>query len=227
MQKINGKRNRLGFIFIFIFWGPLFSWWIPGVFAQTQQSTKSWMPFVDTYKRNVNSTPEGNSLANPAIGVLSWFLEMYTPGSSWDNGIVLNKAVHETNLQTVLTLARNRSSEEERAAYLDDRRKQSYSIIEGLGPLAEVYRRKAGATTTILDVAPDATTTKYDDKGTDGGDPNSEVGAIVNLVKILRGNFSSTNPAKNFYNYPRPFRWLDTSVVIPPLVPCISPTPAT
>ncbi|TYP73301.1 S-layer homology domain-containing protein [Paenibacillus methanolicus] len=186
----------------------------------------AWGHFVDSYK---NSIADNKTVAsNPSIGVLSGFLELWTPGDSWDNGTKLNSAVLDANIQKVVDIAKTRTQAEADAAYLDDRRKQSYGAIEGLGSLTDVYRTKAGATTTINDIPADATTKKYDDGGTDAGDPNSELGRIVTLVKTLRGNYSSTNPAKAFYSYMRPFRWAnDTSVIVPTLVPAKSATPAT
>ncbi|MFC4104263.1 S-layer homology domain-containing protein [Paenibacillus xanthanilyticus] len=186
----------------------------------------AWGYFADTYKTNQagNTTVEGNA----AIGLLSEFLKLWTPGSSWDNGTKLNSAVLDANIQKVVDIAKTRTQAEADRAYFDDRRKQSYGAAEGLGSLTEVYRTKAGSTTTINDIPADATTKKYDDGGTDAGDPASELGRIVTLVKTLRGNYSSTNPAKNFYSYMRPFRWAnDTSVIVPTLVPAMSATPAT
>ncbi|MCZ8516440.1 S-layer homology domain-containing protein [Paenibacillus filicis] len=68
---------------------------------------------------------------------------------------------------------------------------------------------------------------KYNDGGNNAGDPNSSLGNIVSLVNTLRGNYSSTNPAKKYFSYPRPFRWSSTSIVVPSLVPAISTDPAT
>ncbi|WP_159888351.1 S-layer homology domain-containing protein [Paenibacillus puerhi] len=188
-------------------------------------STPDWGHFIDTYKGN--QAANSSVASNPAIGVLSPFLELWTPGSSWDNGTKLNSGVLDANIQKVVDIAATRTPAEAEAAYYDDRRKQSYGAIEGLGSLTDVYRAKAGATTTINDIPDDATTKKYDDGGTDAGDPDSELGRIVTLVKTLRGNYSSTNPAKNFYSYKRPFRWADTPVIVPSLVPAISKTPET
>ncbi|AEI44834.1 S-layer homology domain-containing protein [Paenibacillus mucilaginosus] len=185
----------------------------------------AWGHFVDTYKTNqaANNTPTSNA----AIGMLSQFLELWTPGSSWDNGTKLNSSVLDANIQKVVDIAAKRTPAEADMAYYDDRRKQSYGVIDGLGSLTDVYRTNAGATTTINDIPADATTKKYDDGGTDAGDPNSNFGRIVTLVKTLRGNYSSTNPAKNFYAYKRPFRWAGTSIIVPSLVPAISKTPET
>lgn len=185
----------------------------------------AWGHFVDSYKNN--NSDNKTVASNPSIGVLSQFLELWTPGSAWDNGTKLNNAVLDANIQKNIDIAAKRTQAEADQAYYDDRRKQSYSAIDGLGALADVYREKAGATTTINDIPADATTTKYDDGGTDAGDPNAELGRIVTLVKTLRGNYSSTTPAKNFYSYKRPFRWADTSIIVPTLVPAMSKTPET
>nr|WP_258881762.1 S-layer homology domain-containing protein [Paenibacillus sp. sptzw28] len=189
-------------------------------------SAPAWGHFIDTYKNN--TTVNNAVYSNPTIGVLSQFLELYAPGTSWDTGTKLNSSVLDANIQTVVDAAYSRTAAEEAMAYYDDRRDQSYGVIEGLGTLADVYRTKAGATTTIIDIPADATTKTYNDAGTGAGDKNSELGKIVTLVRTLRGNYSSTNPAKSFYSYPRPFRWLkDNSVVVPTLIPRISSNPAT
>ncbi|WP_419875798.1 S-layer homology domain-containing protein [Candidatus Pristimantibacillus sp. PTI5] len=190
--------------------------------------TPAWGHFVDSYKNNnsANKTVE----SNPSIGILSGFLELWTPGTAWDNGTKLNSSVLEANIQYVADLAASRTAADETRAYYVDRRNQSYGATEGLGALADVYRSKSGTYTTITDIPADATTTKYNDGNSTNkaGDSNSELGKMVDLIGTLRGNYASTTPAKNFYNYMRPFRWLnDTSVIVPTLVPAISTTPAT
>uniref|UniRef100_UPI00301CC2C6 S-layer homology domain-containing protein n=1 Tax=Paenibacillus sp. YIM B09110 TaxID=3126102 RepID=UPI00301CC2C6 len=112
------------------------------------------------------------------------------------------------------------------AAYYDDRRNQTYGAIDGLGSLANVYREKTGTFTTITTIPADAATVKYNDgNGTNkGGNSDSELGKMVDLIGTLRGNYASTTPAKNYYNYMRPWRWLDTSVIVPTLVPARNTT---
>nr|WP_156889547.1 S-layer homology domain-containing protein [Paenibacillus harenae] len=179
----------------------------------------AWGHFVDSYKNNssANKTVE----SNPTIGLLSKYLDLWTPGSSWDNGTKLNSEVLDANIQYVADLAETRTPEEEIAAYYDDRRNQTYGATDGLGSLADVYREKTGTFTTITSIPDDATTVKYSDgNGTNkGGNSDSELGKMVDLIGTLRGNYASTTPAKNFYNYMRPWRWLDTSVIVPTLVP--------
>ncbi|MCY8701593.1 phosphatase PAP2 family protein, partial [Bacillus spizizenii] len=151
---------------------------------------------------------------------------LWTPGSTWDSGVKLNSSVLDANIQKVVDIAERRTFSEEKAAYFDDRRNQSYSVIEGLGPLTDVYRMNAGATTTINSIPEDATIKKYHDEGTNSGSTSSSLGSIVSLVNTLRGPYSSTNPAKGYFQYPRPFRWESNSILVPTLVPAINPDPS-
>uniref|UniRef100_UPI00403F1135 S-layer homology domain-containing protein n=1 Tax=Paenibacillus sp. FSL H8-0332 TaxID=2954742 RepID=UPI00403F1135 len=187
----------------------------------------AWGHFVDTYK---NNTPVNTAVySNPSIGVLSGFLDLWTPGATWDTGTKLNNDVLDYNIQYVADLSKTRTPAEEQAAYYDDRRNQTYGAADGLGPLSEVYRTMSGTYTTINSIPDDATSVKYND-GNDSnkaGDSSSSLGKMVDLIGIVRGNYASTSQAKKFYSYMRPFRWKDTSVIVPTLVPARSSTPAT
>jgi len=180
--------------------------------------------FVDSYKNN--SAANRTESSNPAIGVLSGFKKLlWTPGVNGNTGTKLNSSVLDANIQKVIEIAKRRTPAEADAAYLDDRRKQSYSVIDGLGPLTDIYRKNAGAKTTINSIPADARMKKYDDEGNNAGDTNSSLGHIVSLVNTLRGSHSSTNPAKEYFQYARPFRWSSKSVVVPTLIPAINPNP--
>uniref|UniRef100_UPI0040482127 S-layer homology domain-containing protein n=1 Tax=Paenibacillus sp. FSL H3-0469 TaxID=2954506 RepID=UPI0040482127 len=187
----------------------------------------AWGHFVDTYK---NNTPVNMAVySNPSIGVLSGFLDLWTPGATWDTGTKLNSDVLDYNIQYVADLSKTRTPAEEEAAYYDDRRNQTYGAADGLGPLSEVYRSKSGTFTTINSIPDDATSVKYND-GNDSnkaGDSGSELGKMVDLIGKVRGDYASTSQAKKFYSYMRPFRWKDISVIVPTLVPARSSTPAT
>lgn len=186
-----------------------------------------WGHFVDSYKNNTSVNQA--VYANPAIGILSGFLELWTPSTSWNNGTKLNSSVLDANIQYVANVAATRTKAEEDRAYFDDRRNQTYGAADGLGSLSEVYRAKSGTYTTITEIPADATSVKYTDgNGSNkAGDSGSELGKMVDLIGTIRGNYASTNPSKSFYSYMRPFRWLDTSVIVPTLVPAMSSTPAT
>ena len=189
----------------------------------TAASPQSSGFFVDHYKNNISANTTAES--NPVIGLLSEFNKLWTPGKTWNTGTKLNSRVLDANIQKVVDIAERRTMLEENAAYFDDRRSQSYSIIDGLGKLAGVYRMNAGATTTITSIPADASIRKYNDEGTNSGSTSSELGNVVSLVNTLRGNYSSSNPAKSYFNYPRPFRWKDNSIIVPTLIPVINPDP--
>ncbi|MGF7047339.1 autotransporter-associated beta strand protein [Paenibacillus sp. DS2015] len=180
--------------------------------------------FVDNYKNNKSDNKTVDS--NPTIGLLSGFNKLWAPGTTWDTGTKLNDSVLDLNIIKVFNMAYRRTAVESDAAYLDDRRKQSYSVISGLGSLTDTYRAKAEATTTINDVVVDATTQKYSDEGNNAGSTDSSLGNMVGLVNTLRGEFSTTNPAKSYFNYPRPFRWVNNSLVIPTLIPVRNSDPS-
>ncbi|TWM23937.1 hypothetical protein CHCC14821_0258 [Bacillus paralicheniformis] len=132
--------------------------------------------FVDHYKNNISANMTVES--NPVIGVLSEFNKLWTPGKTWNTGTKLNSRVLDANIQKVVDIAEHRTMLEENAAYFDDRRGQSYSVIDGLGKLADVYRMNAGATTTIISIPADASIKKYHDEGTDSGSTSSELGHV-------------------------------------------------
>lgn len=52
---------------------------------------------------------------------------------------LINCPLLDANIQKVVDIAERRTFREVNAAYLDDRRNQSYSVIDGLGPLTDVY----------------------------------------------------------------------------------------
>ncbi|MBN8880982.1 MAG: phosphatase PAP2 family protein [Salana multivorans] len=188
--------------------------------------------FVDAYSGNVeeNTTVE----TNPAIGVLAGMLEVWQPGAAWDDGTVLDARVHEANLDRNAAIAAARTPAEEDYAYVIDRRHQSYSALDGLGPYAPAFRVAMNAGTTIPDEVPaDAATVVHNDTGNENGvwadtGPDTELGSVTELVNTVRGWYTTSNNAKNFYQYPRPFRWAGTEdVVIWSLEPRRSPNPAT
>lgn len=69
----------------------------------------------------------------------------------------------------------------------------------------------------------------YNDTGNNvgvGGSANAGFGKVVDLLNEMGSN-ASTEPAKRFYKYARPYRWSSSVVVAPTLVPAKSTTPAT
>lgn len=214
--------------------------------------------FVDFANTNQRNDPRYATVdSNAGVRVLSGFLDIWEPrtrlvdagvnvagadgfpgiiASDWTglpgdatDGRVKNKAVHDENIDFVVRTTANRTPEQAISAYLDDRRGKSYSVTDGLGPLTAAWRTASRQTTTINDVAPDATTVKYDDSGLNtgvSGAANPEFGDVVAFVESMGAN-ASTEPSKRFYKYARPWRWSSSVQVLPSLEPAKSGTPAT
>lgn len=196
---------------------------------QTNAGVRVLEPFLALWQPRSLLVDAGQSApANgsfPAVTASDW---SGVPGDTTD-GTVLNAEVHATNIQYVIDATTQRTSAQELLAYLDDRRGKGYSITDGLGPLAAAWRSAAQQTTTIVDIPADASTVKYDDKGNNigvRGSANAAFGAVVDFVGNI-GENGSTEPAKRFYKYARPWRWSSDVKVPPSLEPVKSPTPAT
>lgn len=163
----------------------------------------------------------------PAVAKSTW---SGIPGDASD-GKVKNQAVHDANIAYVVKLTTNRSADQELAAYLDDRRQKAYSISDGMGPLTAVWRAAAQQTTTITGIPADAGSKKYDDGGNNAGESdvakNPDFSKAVSFVGGMGGAAGSTEPAKRFYKYARPYRWDSKVVVAPSLEPAKSSSPAT
>jgi autotransporter-associated beta strand protein len=157
-------------------------------------------------------------------------------GSDWSgipseasDGKVLLPAVHAANLAYVVQATKNRTAEQELAAYLDDRRGKNFSISDGMGPLTAAWRAGSKQTTTITGVAADAALVKYDDKGNNRGEgsaTNPDLGLAVDFENATSGD-GSTEPAKRYFKYARPYRWSNEVLVAPSLGAAKSSTPTT
>ena len=164
--------------------------------------------------------------AFPAVVASTW---TGIPGDPTD-GTIKNAAVHAANIAYSARLTTSRTASQALAAYLDDRRGKAYSVTDGLGPLTAAWRAAAQQTTSITAIAPDATTVVYNDSGNNAGVTsaagNTGFGKAVDFIGNV-GENASTEPAKRFYKYARPYRWSSSVVVLPALVPAQSATPAT
>lgn len=144
-------------------------------------------------------------------------------------GTILNAPVLSQNTQFVINETTSRTQAQADAAYFDDRRNKGYSVTDGMGPLTAAWLGLTQQTTTITSIPADATTTLYNDAGNNtgvGSTTNAAFGTVVDFINAMSTN-GSTEPAKRFYKYARPFRWSSAVVVDPTLVPAESTTPAT
>ncbi len=159
----------------------------------------------------------------PAVVKSAW---AGIPGDATD-GTVLNAAVHTANIDYVKQVTASRTTEQGLAAYLDDRRKKGYSVSDGMGPLTSIWRTGTGQTTTITNVDPNTTVTKVDDGGNNLGDKtNSALAQVVTFIDSGHITDGSTEPAKRYFKYARPWRWSNDVSVVPALESAKSSTPA-
>jgi autotransporter-associated beta strand protein len=162
----------------------------------------------------------------PAVVASTW---TGLPTDGTPGGTIVNAAVHNANIQYVVDVTTKRTAAQATAAYLDDRRGKGYSVTDGMGPLTDAWRAAAQQTTSITTVPLDATTVLYNDTGNNtgvAGSANASFGSVVTLVNAM-GNNGSTEPAKRFYKYARPYRWSPNVVLLPALIPAKSTTPNT
>ncbi|WP_416986671.1 phosphatase PAP2 family protein [Streptomyces sp. T028] len=179
------------------------------------------LPFVDAYKTNVmaNLTPETNAV----VRVLGGFAQVWKTGSAWNTGTPLRPEILRANMRYCAALTGARTEAQGREAFVYDRQHQSYAMIAGLGPLADLYKAGAKAVTSITS-APDTTpaTTISDAVPADApagsalgaGSYTSDLGQVAKLVDTVRGPYASGNPGKYAFQYPRPWRMNEDSEVV-------------
>ncbi|MGI5365526.1 phosphatase PAP2 family protein [Streptomyces iakyrus] len=177
--------------------------------------------FVDDYKTNVlaNQTPETNAV----VRALGGFAQVWKTGAAWNTGTPLMPEILRANVRYCERITTERTDAEAKKAFVVDRQHQSYAMIDGLGPLAALYKTGAKAVTSITG-APDGTPpAKIDDavpadapagSALGAGSYDSELGQVARLVDTLRGNWASGNPSKFAYLYPRPWRMNEDSEVV-------------
>ncbi|MEH0832186.1 autotransporter domain-containing protein [Pectobacterium cacticida] len=155
--------------------------------------------------------PLGTSAAETepasAIDVLSGFNQFWAAGTAWNTGTptALGETVLRQNIQTVIDIARSRTQEQEISAFEFDAQDANYAVIAGLGPLADRLKAETGAFTTVNGIPDEAYTSRIRDGGNGLGSTANGLGKVVELVNAVRYP-ASTTPAKNNFNYPRPFR---------------------
>ncbi|MPV65465.1 phosphatase PAP2 family protein [Burkholderia sp. BE17] len=186
--------------------------------------------FLDLWQPSTMLVDAGvTAPANGAFPAISPSTCTGLPGNGTPCGTSLNDAVLSANVQYVVNATTARTPQQADAAYYDDRRGKGYSVTDGMGPLTAAWRTAAQQTTSITSVPADATTVLYNDSGNNvgvGSSGNANFGKVVDLLNEM-GNNASTEPAKRFYKYARPYRWSTSVVVAPTLVLAESTTPAT
>ncbi|GAA3840186.1 phosphatase PAP2 family protein [Streptomyces phyllanthi] len=210
-------RNSLGASAGLLAAPTVATWWkAPGARAATAP-----VAFVDDYTSNVltNLTPETNAV----VRALGGFAEVWKTGHEWNTGTPLMPEVLRANMRYCARVTQRRTDAQARESFVFDRQHQSYAMIAGLGPLAELYKSGAKAVTSITS-APDGTPSgRISDavpadapagSALGAGSYDSELGTVAKLVDTVRGPFASGNPAKFTFQYPRPWRMNEDSEVV-------------
>lgn len=157
--------------------------------------------FADTYRNNLdsNKTPE----TNPTIGLLAGFSELWETGSDWYNGTILNESVLRYNIEKSYEIALARTAEEAQKAYEVEKGLAQRLSFEGIGEYKDQFIELSGIGTNETQWTP----RKGDQY------PLFDTAHIVRFMRSVTN--VSTSPAKNYYSYPRPYRWnVDTIEVI-------------
>ncbi|MFJ8630660.1 phosphatase PAP2 family protein [Streptomyces sp. NPDC093568] len=197
---------------------PTFASWLTAADAKAATAPAA---FVDDYRTNVtaNQTPETNAV----IRILGGFAKVWKTGGAWNTGIPLLPEVLRANVRYCARITAARTDAQAKEAFIVDRQHQSYSVIAGLGSLADLYKSGARAVTSITG-APDGTPAgKISDalpadapagSAIGAGSYDSDLGKVARLVDTVRGPFASGNPAKFAFQYPRPWRLNEDSEVV-------------
>ena len=151
--------------------------------------------YVDAYRNNMdsNKTPE----TNPSIGLLSAYNDFWRPGSTWYDGEILNESVITYNFRKTYEIALSRTEEEAQNAYTVETGKKERIVLEGLGEYKDQFIELSGIGTNETQWSP-----KRGDKY-----PMYWTAHIARFMKSSISSFSSTSPAKNYFDCPRPYRW--------------------
>ena len=221
------------------------------------QNETSVLPYVDFgYTNQRGDARYATKETNAGVRVVSGFLDLWTPStllvdagtsaaangsfpavvaSNWKgipgdatDGKAANQTVLKANVQYVIDATASRTAAQAAAAYFDDRRQKGYSVTDGMGPLTTAWRAATQQTTTINSIPANATAVLYNDTGNNlgvGSPTNMSFGTVVDFLNVQ--NDGSTEPAKRFFKYARPWRWSSSVSIVPELVPAKSLTPAT
>ncbi|MGW0653722.1 phosphatase PAP2 family protein [Streptomyces umbrinus] len=189
--------------------------------ATDAAATNASAAFVDSYTTNVigNLTSETNA----AVHILDGFARIWKTGAAWNTGTPLMPEVLRANVRYSVHVTRRRTDAEARTAFIQDRQHQSYAVIAGLGPLADLYRSGAKAVTGITSAPDGIPAGRINDtlpadapagSALGAGSHTSDLGKVAELVDTVRGPFASSNPSKLAYQYPRPWRMNEDSEVV-------------
>ncbi|WP_314414913.1 phosphatase PAP2 family protein [Streptomyces kroppenstedtii] len=189
--------------------------------ATAAAATNTTAAFVDAYTTNVVGNVTSDT--NAAVHILDGFARLWKTGAAWDTGTPLLPEVLRANMRYCARVTARRTEAEARTAFVQDRQHQSYAVIAGLGPLADLYRSGAKAVTGITSAPDGVPAGRINDtlpadapagSALGAGSHSSDLGRVAELVDTVRGPFASSNPSKLAYQYPRPWRMTEDSRIV-------------
>ena len=135
--------------------------------------------------------------------------------ASYNNAVAIALAAKYKSEKDV-----NEKQIEHLQAYLDENRSKYYSVIDGFGPLTEMYVKNSGAYVDFPKVSRKQVLedahflSPVNDDAIYAGDETSPLGAVVRLARDFRNKSTSSNPTKHLYSTPRPWRMNDSGAVL-------------
>lgn len=132
---------------------------------------------------------------------------------TYANEEIRNTNTWVANIKYVEDATQNRTDEEALAAYYDDQRDKTYSMMEAYGPLANTYVETVNANTSVVRAVYEMNTVLEEETAEDQNQgmgtewAESELADMVDLVALIRFRTpASSNPSKYFFSSPRPWR---------------------
>lgn len=207
----------------------------PGEFVVELPNVDYPLPLVDYIDLNCDPAKKTSIDHNPTVYILRGINDIwkgttdaYQKKSSLDGpnltdyidgNPIVDSINWQENIQYVINRTANRTDDETILAYLDDVRSKFYSVIDGFGPLTETYVKHSGAYVDLPEILVDQVLedshyqSSYNNNQRYAGDENSDLGAVIQLVRGFQNLCSSTKAPKSLYATPRPWRMNATGEV--------------
>eukprot|EP00659_Diplonema_papillatum_P000028 gene28-50_t len=169
--------------------------------------------------------------SNPLPYILKGMNDIWILGdAAWANGgangdgpddfsqtQILNASVWKHNIAYTQQVCAKRTAAEAVYAYFDESQDHNHAVLDGLGPLLETYVAETQAFSTIAideSTVLDTGRLEQNDQGNGAGNAGSNLGKIVDIVRMMRQASASTSGSKYYFSTPRPWRMTDEGTVV-------------
>lgn len=193
------------------------------------------LPVAEYFTNNSNPSKANNINENPVTYLLRGINDIWkgttdtyqsnssnqgpSPADCETGNPIIDSTIWRQNIQYVVKVTNNRTDDQALQAYLDENRSKYYSVIDGFGPLTEMYVKNSGAYVDFPKVSRKQVLedahfqSPVNDDAIYAGDESSPLGAVVRLARDFRNKSTSSNPTKHLYSTPRPWRMNDSGAV--------------